>query len=41
MEIYKTGYVTGGKVARTDTHNGRVQNAYFTFVIRLCWRAIT
>ena len=31
MEIYKTGYVTGGKVARTDTHNGRVQNAYFTF----------
>ena len=31
MEIYKTGYITGGKVARTDTHNGRVQNAYFTF----------
>lgn len=31
MEIYKTGYVTGGKVARTDTHNGRVQNAYYTF----------
>ena len=31
MEIYKTGYVTGGKVARTDIHNGRVQNAYYTF----------
>jgi hypothetical protein len=31
MEIYKTGYITGGRVARTDTHNGRAQNAYFTF----------
>ena len=31
MEIYKTGYITGGRVARTDTHNGRVQYAYFTF----------
>jgi len=31
MEIYKTGYINGGRVARTDTHNGRAQNAYFTF----------
>jgi hypothetical protein len=35
MEIYKTGYITGNKVARTDTHNGRVQCAYFTF----CYKA--
>jgi hypothetical protein len=35
MEIYKTGYITGNKVARTDTHNGRVQNAYYTF----CYKA--
>lgn len=31
MEICKTGYVTGNKVARTDIHNGRVQSAYYTF----------
>jgi hypothetical protein len=31
MEILKTGYVTGGRVVRTDTNNGRVQNAYYTF----------
>jgi hypothetical protein len=31
MEILKTGYVTGGRVARTDTSNGRIQNAYYTF----------
>jgi hypothetical protein len=31
MEILKTGYIPGNKVVRTDTHNGRVQNGYFTF----------
>jgi hypothetical protein len=31
MEIFKTGYVRGGKVARTDIHNGRVQLSYYTF----------
>ena len=36
MEILKTGYSTGGKVARTDTHNGRVQYVYFTF----CYKAL-
>lgn len=35
MEIYKTGYITGSRVARTDTSNGRVQNAYYTF----CYKA--
>jgi hypothetical protein len=35
MEIYKTGYVKGNRVVRTDIHNGRVQNAYFTF----CYKA--
>jgi hypothetical protein len=36
MEICKTGYVKGGgKVVRTDIHNGRIQNAYYTF----CYKA--
>jgi hypothetical protein len=35
MEILKTGYISGNKVVRTDTHNGRVQNAYYTF----CYKA--
>jgi hypothetical protein len=35
MEILKTGYITGGKVIRTDTYTGRVQYVYFTF----CYKA--
>jgi hypothetical protein len=35
MEICKSGYITGKRVARTDTSNGRVQNAYYTF----CYKA--
>jgi hypothetical protein len=35
MEIHKSGYATGKRVARTDTSNGRVQNAYYTF----CYKA--
>jgi hypothetical protein len=31
MEICKTGYVTGNRVARTDSSNGRIQYAYHTF----------
>ena len=30
----KTGYITGNRVARTDIHNGRVQNAYYTFCFK-------
>jgi hypothetical protein len=35
MEILKTGYITGNRVARTDTSNGRIQNSYHTF----CYKA--
>lgn len=31
MEIHKTGYITNNRVPRTDTSNGRIQNAYHTF----------
>jgi hypothetical protein len=34
MEILKTGYITGGKVIRTDTHTGRAQYVYFTFCFK-------
>jgi hypothetical protein len=34
MEILKTGYISGGKVIRTDMHTGRVQYVYFTFCFK-------